>query len=214
MRSTITLALLFGALALPLDASAHTRLLSPAPRSPADGLKTGPCGNVAPTATPTVLAPGATIMVTWDETIEHPGYYRIAFSPAGDQGYEDNVLLDNIPDEVCATPPCPYQAEVTLPSEPCEGCSLQMIQWMGRQAPYSPYFSCADITLRVGGDTGQGEPDAGVGNPGTPIDPEAEAPGSSIGGGCSVAGADAGSQGSLASLAFLGLAAVILRRRR
>ncbi len=144
--STITLALITS-LAAPSSLSAHTRLTSPTPRNNDSGLKTGPCGNVAPTGDPNVYAAGATIEVSWQETVDHPGYYRIAFSPGDDQGYDDNILLDDIPDVQCTNTPCSYSADVTLPAEPCEGCSLQIIQFMGTGPNYSPYFSCADLEL-------------------------------------------------------------------
>lgn len=128
-------------------ALAHTLFTSPTPRNNSDALKTGPCGNVAPTGSPTVLAAGQTIRVTWLETIDHPGYYRIAFSPGNDEGYDDNVLVDDIADVQCTDTPCSYAADVTLPDQPCQGCSLQLIQYMGTAPPYSPYFSCADIAL-------------------------------------------------------------------
>ena len=79
-------------------ASAHTLLTNPTPRDNNDGLKTGPCGNVAQTSTPMEVNAGDTITVGWLETINHPGYYRIALSLAGDTGFDDNVLADNIAD--------------------------------------------------------------------------------------------------------------------
>lgn len=172
MRIPIIAAALAGVCVLPGHVLAHAAFTSPTPRSPSSGLKTGPCGNVLPTGNPTVLTAGSTVTMTWIETVEHPGYYRVAFSQAGDQGYEENVLLDNIPDDTCTSTPCTYEAQVTLPSEPCEGCSLQLIQYMGVAPPYSQYFSCADITL-VAGPVNDAGPDI------PPVDPPDE--------GCTVA---------------------------
>ena len=86
---------LFISLVLPAWAFAHARLTSPTPRNTAAN-KTGPCG-VARTANATNFMPGQTITVTWAETVNHPGYYRIAFSPSADMGFDANVLLNNIP---------------------------------------------------------------------------------------------------------------------
>lgn len=144
--------------ALPASAFGHAALLSPTPRNDNSGLKTGPCGNVAPTGNPTVLAPGQTIEVSFHETIDHPGWYRLAWSAAGDADFENNVLLDDIVDEECVATPCTYTAQITLPDQACEGCSLQLIQYM-TENPDNPslYYSCADITLSNDAE----QPDAG-----------------------------------------------------
>jgi uncharacterized protein (TIGR03382 family) len=198
MPRRLTLILFACAVAAPTVASAHTLMTSPTPRSQSDGLKTGPCGNVAATDTPNELVAGSTITVSWLETVDHPGYYRIAYSAPGDADFEDNVLVDQIPDVPCADAPCSYTAEVTLPSEPCEGCALQLIQFMGTAAPYSPYFSCADVALMA---PGPGASDAGVGDP----DPQGS-PG--VSGGCNSGGGAPG----IALLFAFGL--LIAARRR
>lgn len=185
-------------IALPSLASAHIVMTSPTPRSGSDGLKTGPCGNVPPTGSPAVFGVGQTITVTWLETVDHPGYYRIAFSPGEDIGYDDNVLVDDITDTQCTSTPCTYEAQVVLPATPCEGCSLQLIQYMGTAPPYSPYFSCADITL-VDGPL----PDGGPGGPGGDGDD---------GGGCCNASGRGPGAGAFV-LALLWLLSGTLRRR-
>lgn len=143
-------------------AHAHARLIYPTPRTQDDGLKTGPCGGIAPTNNPTVFTPGQQVYVQWQETIAHPGHYRIAFSPANDQGFDQNVLADNIPN------PTGIQdggINVTLPSTPCEGCTVQLIMVMTNTMPPSNYYSCADIALRppdAGMTQDAGSPDAGL----------------------------------------------------
>lgn len=161
-------------------AHAHITLKYPA-RRPAGDIKIGPCGNAAKGASPVVLEPGATITVTWDETIQHPGHYRIAFDVDGDDfpeptSYDDvkaplpfdlgngaSVLVDSIMDK---TGPfvgnTPYEQSVTLPDVECETCTLQVIQVMTEKVPYTVngddvYHECADIALRR-----IGMPDAGV----------------------------------------------------
>lgn len=131
------------ALLQPAWAFAHARLTSPTPRNTAAN-KTGPCGSPR-TANATTFAPGATITVTWTETINHPGYYRIAFSPSGDTGFDANVLLNNIPNP--AGLQANNSATVTLPTTPCTQCTLQLIQVMTDDNPPTNYFSCADITI-------------------------------------------------------------------
>lgn len=199
------------------SAWAHTRLTYPVPRSPSDGLKTGPCGGVPP-GTPNLIAVGSTITVVWNETIDHPGYFRIAWSPPGDQGFEQNVLLDNIPDQVCTAPPCEYRADVTLPDQKCQGCALQIIQFMGTAAPYSPYFSCADVDLVDASeipDAGVPMPDAGASGGDVDAGPT-DGSDAGIGGGAAtgVGGCAAGGQGGGGALALLGLALVAIGRRR
>ena len=62
------------------------------PRSDRDDIKTGPCG-VPRTNTAVCLAAGSTVNLEIERTIFHQGYFRIAFSPANDQGFDNNVLV-------------------------------------------------------------------------------------------------------------------------
>ena len=176
MNLRATLGALVAALlliALPTSARAHAVLLDPPPRD--DQIKVFPCGGASPTPAGdpqrTVLSAGSTITVQFQETIQHPGYFRIAFSPDGSTGFDDHVLVAMIPD----TEGLDYTAQVTLPSTPCDGCSLQLIQCMDGSLPpvatCNNYYSCADIILV--GPGGGGTADAGLAPP-----PDA-APGSS-----------------------------------
>lgn len=138
------------------QASAHARWsqdgTTPGRNNKAN-LKVGPCGNVARGSTPAVFKAGQTITLNWESTIYHEGYFRISFAAAGDTGFEQTVLLDNIPER--ERPPGPYSAQVTLPSEPCEACTLQLIQVMLDRTPPTNYYSCADIQLTA--DDGPGD---------------------------------------------------------
>lgn len=76
------------AICAPTAASAHIHLTYPLSRT--DSLtadqKAEPCGIAGQVRNParvTALRPGQTITVTWMETIQHPGYFRIAFHPNG-----------------------------------------------------------------------------------------------------------------------------------
>ncbi|MGD8641888.1 MAG: hypothetical protein PVG89_14735, partial [Gammaproteobacteria bacterium] len=71
-------------------AYAHARFLTDGivpPRSNNDGIKSGPCGSDPRSTNPAVFRPGQQITVEWEETINHPGYFTIAFSPANDTGF-------------------------------------------------------------------------------------------------------------------------------
>lgn len=128
----------------------HARMKSDSaiiPRSSSDSLKTGPCGGVVRTSTPKAYAPGATITVKWEETINHPGRFEFYFSPANDSNF---VLLKTVNDTMDSTNDLPHQysTTITLPSTPCDNCTLQMIQVMTDRSPPSNYYSCADIKLQ------------------------------------------------------------------
>ena len=189
-------------LAAPVPAAAHTLLTTPTPRSDSDGIKSGPCG-VARTDSPMTVAGGATLDVQWLETIDHPGYYRLALSTGGDSGFDDNVLADRIEDRDCTDTPCSYGTSITLPDIDCPDCTLQLIQFMGNNpdGPYSPYFSCADLVITGDGSVGDGGIGGGDG------DGDGAA-----GGGCHIPGATGHSGASIALLVLLAL--VSLRRRR
>jgi len=218
------------AAAWPLTASAHIHLTAPQARTDSEtgDQKEQHCGvaNQMRTTRVTTFKPGETITVTWLETINHPGHYRIAFQPNGSVfsipkpgtggGFPDAneegldaatgsiVLKDMIPDGTLTT-------QVTLPNMECDNCTLQFIQVMTDKAPYTIdaasddiYFNCADITLSNGApaqpDAGpSGGPDAG-GNPNNPSDTS---------GGC----ATTGGSGFVFGLALLGLAGARRRRR-
>lgn len=140
-------------------AAAHIALMDPPPRT--DALKVGPCGaggSVRGT-TVTTLQPGATITVKWEETVDHPGHFRIAFDEDGDDlfvdpaGFEDvsggpGVLVDGIADRSGGGI---YTQEITLPDVECDSCTLQVIQVMSDKPPYGDgndmYYQCADLVL-------------------------------------------------------------------
>jgi len=128
-----------------------------------------------------------------------------------------------------------FAVDVTFPNEECQGCVLQMIQFMTDKPPLGDaggndlYFRCAYINLsntgEVSTDLGDGNPPPGGGDPGTDpggsdpgTDPGGSDPGTDPGsnagnnlaGGCSAASREAGSVVGLGLLLALGL---LLRRR-
>lgn len=129
---------------------AHARLKTTgalAPRSTDPGIKIGPCGGIARTATPAMFAPGATITVNWEETIDHPGRFEFYFSSANDVGF---TLLKTVQDTGTGALPHQYTTTLTLPNVSCTDCTLQMIQVM-TENPANPsfYYSCADIRTQA-----------------------------------------------------------------
>jgi hypothetical protein len=160
------------AVAIASPAAAHVGLRYPPSRYGDNVLKEGPCGIAggARSSHVTVLEPGASINVVWDEYVNHPGHFRISFDAEGDNDFVDPkclsgcnttspkielysssaVLLDGIADT-------PYGgvsgAQITLPDVECDGCTLQVIQVMYDKPPYvTPgndiYYQCADLVLR------------------------------------------------------------------
>jgi hypothetical protein len=140
-------------LASSTTASAHIALRSPAPRTVEQ--KAGPCGAAGSTrgTTVTTYQPGETITIEWDETVDHPGHYRIAFDDDGNDVFvnpmraSDNfafTLVEPIADKTGGH----YTQQVTLPTTPCNNCTLQLMQIMTTVEPYNSfYYQCADIVI-------------------------------------------------------------------
>jgi MYXO-CTERM domain-containing protein len=213
-------ALIAACLLTPSIAVAHIALTYPPPRTTM--LKQGPCGVAGSTrgTTVTTLAPGSTITVQWNETIDHPGHYRISFDMDGNDfvvpptstGSTEgmtNVIKDLIMDVQGGTVPRPYTFDITLPDMECNNCTLQVIQLMTDKPPYTTdalsddiYYQCADITLAASAPDAamQVTPDAGTGPGGSD-----NGGGGSVSGGCSTGNAT----GFVALVGLLGL-----RRRR
>jgi Lytic polysaccharide mono-oxygenase, cellulose-degrading len=188
-------------------AHAHIKMLKPPSWLKDDATggateKGGPCGpggydalfnSSTPSNVVTTFQAGEEVTVEWAETIDHPGYFRIAlaenradlkdptvpFTDMGNcnvdhskipTGAHDNVLADGILIASSATmrPGHPnYSFKVKLPNKPCEKCTLQLIQFMESHPPDCIYYHCADIKI-VGGAAGG---DAGVsGDAGTAAD--------------------------------------------
>ena len=165
---------------------AHFKLLSPSSWLKEDDLggpqKGSPCGpggtgllgdDVSPVPLSnamTEVRAGDTVLVDIQETIYHPGYFRIALAekredfaiPPVDNPMScafdldkvpttphDNVLLDGLfKVETMSGALRRLKQEVKLPDEPCEKCTLQVIQVMlnhGASSCY--YYHCADLKI-------------------------------------------------------------------
>lgn len=154
---------LAASLLVPQTTWAHARL-KPAgiliPRSTSSGLKTGPCGGLPRSATAVTLTAGSVIQIEWEETVQHPGRYEFAVSPANDSSFARLLIVPDTQDDV-ATLPHQYKASFTVPNIVCERCTFQMIQVM-TENPAAPtnYYSCADIKIVAGATPPTGMPPA------------------------------------------------------
>ena len=184
MRSPVLHVLVVAALAsFAGPANAHIELMSPPTRTVMQ--KQGPCG-LGPDdprgPTKATFKPGEVVTITWKETVNHPGHYRIALDEDGQDGFFEpaafddksggpGVLVDGIADKDGGE----YSQEVTLPNIECSNCVLQLIQMMTDKPPYGDgndlYYQCADIAIvgEVGGTTGE----SGSTGPDTTSDPSA-----------------------------------------
>ena len=140
-------------------AAAHIHVTSPVSRGTQQ--KYGPCGGGAGDTRGEVVhsfRPGQTITVEWDETVDHPGHYRISFDAEGQDDFVDpasftdrdgdaSILIDGIADRDGGS----YRQEVTLPAIECDRCTLQVVQVMTDKPPYGDgndlYYQCIDLVL-------------------------------------------------------------------
>jgi hypothetical protein len=147
-------------LLVPTVAYGHANLVSPTPRLE-ENIKISPCGGADPGASVATYTAGELVEVEWEETVDHPGYYRLAISPQGVDGFAEIILEDNIPDiggEIPLGTTRPYTRMVQMPDRSCSRCSLQLIQAM-TENPLAPeyYYSCSDITIEGGPPDDEGE---------------------------------------------------------
>jgi hypothetical protein len=147
------------------SASAHISMTSPPPRSIGQ-LKNAPCGPTTDVrgSQTTCFAPGATVQVSWVETVDHPGHYRIMFDDDGTDAFVDPTSFDDtcspsatcLVDDIADKSGGAYTQEITLPMTECDTCTLQLVQVMTDKAPYGDgndlYYQCADIVIK--GDCG------------------------------------------------------------
>ncbi|MFO0727842.1 MAG: SCE4755 family polysaccharide monooxygenase-like protein [Myxococcota bacterium] len=166
---------LAGALA-PQTAEAHFHLIDPPSWLQENALgnpqKDAPCGGEGAHTLSNIVTtfrPGQVITVRWQETIYHPGHWRIAIAENRADLPEPQVTTDANQLAVSATivdpPVLPIladnlfpvhgsgsnrmlQFDVTLPNITCAHCTLQVIQFMeGHGPPNYIYHHCADIAL-------------------------------------------------------------------
>lgn len=152
---------------------AHIDLLSPEPRASGSGnayLDRPPCGQRDPGRIldkVSVFRPGEMIRVRWDAYVQHPSYFRLSFDADGDDSFSarTSAPIDPARDDPRLLPPgdgelvldyvldregtlSQVERSVTLPSEPCEPCTLQLTQFI-YDVPIdeATYYQCADVVL-------------------------------------------------------------------
>jgi MYXO-CTERM domain-containing protein len=251
MNTRITALIFFAALfAAPRGAFAHILLMNPKPLTTDANAKSGPCGcyfgagpedpNDDATASPcppdfkpTELVPGSKLQVTWKETVDHTGKFRLSLSqkPIETVTRADmDAALVYEADDMNSQAGGLISTTITVPEEPCDGCVLQLRQFMaGAEKPY--YFSCAAITIKGAGSSsgsggGGGAGGGGGSGSGAGAGGESEGEGGSVGpgpapippttasGACSVSSADSGVPSAALGVAAGFAIALIARRRR
>jgi hypothetical protein len=182
----------------------------------------------------TTFHAGETITVQWQETVYHPGYFRISLAPVAaadatsadfpnpaltdpDNCHYDPAAVQTVPhDNVLADGLYMVDAQsgtnrsltqdVKLPDAPCDHCTLQIVQVMeGHPAASCFYFHCADIQV-LPAESGSAGGAAGAGAAGS-------AAASHESSGCAVAGGGR-ARGSKTAAGCLLLAAWAFERRR
>jgi hypothetical protein len=166
-------------------ASAHFRLLEPASwlieNNRGDPQKAGPCGGTntdwgKPTYLVTKAVGGRTLHLKIQETIYHPGHYRVALAvnsptelpldpeattrdtekgPVSVSAAIQNppqvpVLADGLWAHT-AKVDAPFETDVQLPNINCKKCTLQVVQFMAEHAINNPgnfsYHHCAELQI-------------------------------------------------------------------
>jgi hypothetical protein len=182
-KSRLVLAVGAGILAAPV-VDAHFKLLEPASwlveDDRGDPQKLAPCGGTladpgTPTGATTDVTGGAKLKIVVNETIFHPGHYRIALArkrnglpPDPEVTMKDTERGPRSASAVIRVNPQPpllvdglwphtekpttnWETEITLPNITCEGCTLQVIQFMAehpgvREGGFS-YHHCAVLNI-------------------------------------------------------------------
>jgi hypothetical protein len=180
------LLLTLGFAALPASSQAHFKLLAPTSwiveDDKGDPQKAGPCGGTnadcgKPSYAVTAVKGGAALHIKIQETVYHPGHYRIALavnSPnelpvdpkamtmTDDKGrvlsvsadimspVAPPVLVDGLfPHNAKTT--APLETDVTVPNINCKACTLQVIQFMEQHPMNNPgnftYHHCAVLHI-------------------------------------------------------------------
>jgi MYXO-CTERM domain-containing protein len=183
MQRRATLRLALACVVVSSTADAHFNLKTPESWTVQDGLgdpqKLGPCGSdgtVTPSGIVTAYNPGDTVTITFNETIFHPGHYRVALAvndrselpaepvvtpgtgtPCGTAAVMSPiafpVLADGVLDHTQAFTGM-QTIQVKLPDNiKCSKCTLQIIEFMSQHPLNMPggcfYHHCADISIGV-----------------------------------------------------------------
>jgi MYXO-CTERM domain-containing protein len=155
-------------------AQAHFRLQDPpadnAQNAQGDPQKDAPCGGgTTPTGAVSVFQQGSMISITIDETIFHPGHYRVAIAQTPDELPPEPPVTPG--DSECGSAPidpapelpvladgvlvhdAPFNGEQTfqvqLPAGfTCDSCTLQILEFMSSHGAPCYYHHCATVTIQ------------------------------------------------------------------
>jgi hypothetical protein len=234
----VSIAVLLAVSALPSQSYAHFKLLQPTSwlkedtsGGPQKGKPCGPGGydDVQPSplsdAVTTVHA-GDTIQVELQETINHPGYFRVALSAdrasftdppltnatscsldlaSVPTGAHDNVLMDGIAKSASAAANRHIMQDVKLPDQPCDNCTLQVLQVMKDHGPPNCfYYHCAVLQILPADAAAAGSVGAAAGAGGVPAGGTGAAGSAGRAGGTAGSATAAGSGGPVAGAAGSG----------
>ena len=185
-KHTLNAALLLALGFVTLDAQAHFALVSPASwieqDEQGDPQKMAPCGGTLAdggtrTGAVTEVQGGSMMRLAINETVFHPGNYRVAIArkmnllpgdpeavmketdkgPRSDHAViiknpKPPVLLDNLW-ENRERRTGPIETEIKIPNIDCEGCLMQVIQFMeghpGQREGGFSYHHCAVLNIKA-----------------------------------------------------------------
>jgi hypothetical protein len=187
MKNIWSLAILaLASAAIPTGSSAHFRLLAPASwlaeNQLGDPQKAAPCGGTnadfgKPTYAVTDVRGGTLLHVKLQETVYHPGHYRVALAvnsptelpldPKAQTMTNDKGAIMSLSADVMdpVTAPVladglfqhsaktdgPFETDVIVPNINCRSCTLQVIQFMEQHPVNNPgqftYHHCATLHI-------------------------------------------------------------------
>ena len=178
--------LALGLALIPVAANAHFRLLAPASwiaeNALGDPQKAAPCGGTnsdfgKPTYAVTPVVGGSLLHVKVQETVYHPGHYRIALAvnsptelpidPKATTATDAAGKVTSVSAEIMnpVAPPVladglfahqaktvdPFEMDVTVPNITCKSCTLQVMQFMEQHGVNNPgqfsYHHCAVLKI-------------------------------------------------------------------
>lgn len=173
MRTRVLFAL--AAMMLPSIASAHFHLDAPPPSAvqsttgdPQVSAPCGPNGPGTPTNAVTTVMAGSTMTLTINETIDHPGHYRVAMAqdasglPADPPVTPGTTPCGSVPIEASPSLPLladgvfvhtsgfsgPQTAQIPIPAGmTCNNCVVQVLEFMSNHAQTCFYYHCATVNV-------------------------------------------------------------------
>jgi hypothetical protein len=168
-----------------------------------------PCGPPRKADQPkNMMKAGSMQMVTYKETVSHPGCWVIDFAPSDGEPFK---VLDVQMHPAAMKDNTTYNRMIQMPDMACTDCVLRVRQYMAASTPCPPantpdmsplyYYSCANVTLLKDGapgsaDGGNGSADAGAPSGGSDAGSAPGTGGSSGSTGGSSGSATGGSSGS------------------